>query len=130
MPTLQIHLTSWQPWTKREEAGDASAGVYVIAKGGPDNQVYIGKTWGEDGLRGRLRAFNRSALTGQKGHAGGVTYHSMFGSSVDDLLFATHSTRVIRNDPAILNAYILYVERTLIWEHVELHGRAPVCNSE
>jgi hypothetical protein len=130
MPTIQIHLTTWQPWVKREAALDAVAGVYVIAKAVPDNQIYIGKTWGEDGLRGRLRAFNRSALTGQKGHAGGVTYHSMFGANVDDLLFAMHSSMVIRDDPAILNAYILYAERSLIWEHVELHGRMPVCNSE
>ncbi len=105
-------------------------GVYVIAKGNPDDKIYIGKTWGGDGLRGRLRAFHRSAKTGEKGHAGGVTYHNLYGATVDDLLIAYHSSRVIRDDLVILSSYILYVERALIWEHVELHGRLPACNSE
>lgn len=129
VPTLQIHLSEWRSWSQREELPD-TPGVYLIAKGDRENIVYIGKTWGGNGLRGRLRAFNRSALTGDKGHAGGVTYYAAHGANVDDLLFAYHASRVIRDEPAIQNAYILYVERTLIWEHVERHGGMPTCNSE
>ncbi len=129
MPTLQIHLSEWRPWSKCDELPD-TAGVYLIAAGEPDNTVYIGKTWGGNGLRGRLRAFSRSAVTGEKGHAGGVTYHALFGTNIDGLLFAYHASRVVREDPVILNAYILYIERALIWEHVERHGRMPACNSE
>ena len=88
------------------------------------------KTWGGDGLRGRLAAFHRSATTGAKGHAGGVTYNAIFGPSVDGLYVCTHVPVAIRRDPEILRAYVLYVERRLIWKHVERVGRLPACNSE
>ena len=38
----------------------------------------------------RLRTFHRSATTGNKGHAGGITYHGMFGPYVDDLSIQVH----------------------------------------
>lgn len=92
--------------------------------------VYVGKTWGGNGLRGRVADFHRSATTGLKGHAGGLTYHSRFGSEVDDLFVASHVPITIRRDPEILYAYVLHIERRLIWEHVERVGRLPACNSE
>lgn len=126
---MQFHLSEWLPWNKRDQLPDVP-GVYLIAKATPENVIYIGKTWGGEGLRRRLRNFHRSACSGNKGHSGGVTYSEIFGSNTADLLIATHLSQVIRPDPAIFNAYILFVERTLIWEYVELHGRIPVCNAE
>ena len=107
----------------------ASPGVYRMLDAAGE-VVYVGKTWGGDGLRGRIVDFHRSATTGQKGHAGGVTFHQRFGPVVDDLFVAAHCPVAIRRDPEILYAYVLHVERRLIWEHVERVGRLPVCNSE
>ena len=104
--------------------------MYLIAKGAPNDIVYVGKTWGGDGLRGRLLDFHRSATTGQKGHAGSVTYHKRFGSSVSDLRLAVHIPMAVRRDPEVLYTYILYVERRMIWEFVERAGLLPACNSE
>jgi hypothetical protein len=126
---MNIHLSDWIAWSARESLPD-DPGIYLIAKAAPGAVVYIGKTWGGDGLRGRIRGFNRSALTGLKGHAGGVTYHGRFGPVVGDLHIAVHVPIVVRRDPEILYAYVHYVERRLIWEHVERHGALPVCNAE
>ena len=126
---MNIHIAEWSAWAAWDRI-PAEPGVYLIAKGNPGDIIYIGKTWGGDGLRGRLLDFHRSATTGQKGHAGGVTYHTRFGSAVDDLHVALHVPVAIRRDPEILYAYVLYVERRLIWEFVERVGRLPECNSE
>ena len=104
-------------------------GVYMISKAGVT--IYIGKTWGVDGLRGRLADFHRSAASGQKGHAGGVTFYGKFGV-IDPAYIAVcvHVPVIVRRDPEVLFPYIQYVERRLIWEHVEKHGRLPACNNE
>lgn len=110
-------------------ASPTDAGVYVISKGGV--VIYIGKSWGGDGLRGRLADFHRSASTGQKGHAGGVTFYGKFGQlDPSHIAACVHVPTIIRRDPEVLYPYIQYVERRLIWEHVEQHGRLPECNSE
>lgn len=102
----------------------------MIAKGDPSNNVYIGRTWGTKGIRGRIRQFNRSALTGQKGHAGGVTFHGVFDGDTTGLFVSVHLPNGIDLKPEILHPYIAYAERRLIWEYVEAHGDLPVCNSE
>lgn len=127
--SMQFHLSAWVTWAERDTIPDVP-GVYLVAKGDPQNVIYIGKTWGGEGLRRRLRHFHRSACSGNKGHSGGVTYSGRFGSDVADLLIATHVTNVIRSDSTIMNAYILYAERSLIWGYVELHGKLPACNTE
>jgi hypothetical protein len=126
---MNIHISDWLDWQSRDRM-PTDPGVYMIAKGQKDEVIYVGKTWGGDGLRGRVIDFHRSATTGQKGHAGGVTYHKRFGGQVDDLFVAAHVPVTIRRDREILYAYVLHVERCLIWQHVERIGRLPVCNSE
>jgi hypothetical protein len=127
--SLQVHLADSLKWSSRGRL-PTQPGIYVISKKSSDNIIYVGKTWGGDGLRGRVAAFHRSAITGAKGHAGGVTYHSKFGSSVTDLFVAAHVPVTIRREPEILRAYLLYVERRLVWEFVERAGWLPECNSE
>ena len=124
---INIHFTECLPWDRRD-ALPPEPGIYCIRKSG--DIVYYGKTWGEGGLRERIRDFNRSATTGRKGHAGGVTFHELFGNDVADLAVEVHVPRAVNRDPDVLYAYIQYVERRLIWEHVERHGLMPVCNSE
>lgn len=116
-------------WSERATLAD-KAGVYVIARGEPNNTVYIGRTWGTKGIRNRIRAFHRSAMTGQKGHAGGVTYHELFGADTSGLLVSVHLPDGIGDRSESLRPYIAYAERKLIWEHVEEHGGLPACNSE
>ena len=106
------------------------AGVYVVARGRPDNTVYIGRTWGAKGIRNRIRTFQRSAVTGLKGHAGGVTFHDVFNGDTSDLFVSVHLPDGIDTKPEILRPYIAYAERRLIWEYVNAHGRLPACNSE
>jgi hypothetical protein len=123
---MGIILSESIPWAQRASV-TTDAGVYVITKAG--DGVYIGKSWGGDGLRGRLTAFHRSATTGERGHAGGVTFHNSFGAiCADEISVAVHVPFTIRRDAEILYPYLLYVERRLIWEHVERYGRMPACN--
>lgn len=124
-----LHLSEWTPWSERHKQPDC-AGVYVIGKGDVYGVIYIGRTWGSGGLRERLRAFNRSAVTGQKGHAGGLTYSQRFGPDVEDLSVRVHVPITINPDQKILRPYIEYAERRLIWEYVSQHGDLPACNSE
>jgi hypothetical protein len=126
---VNIHISDWLPWSDRDRL-PAEPGVYLIAKGRPDEVVYIGMTCGTEGLRGRIAAFHRSATKGLPGHAGGVTYNDRFGDEVDDLFVAAHVPVTIRPDPQIIGAYVLYVERRVIWEYVERVGKLPACNVE
>jgi hypothetical protein len=124
-----LHLSDWLDWDNRGEL-PSSSGIYIIAKGSHSNVVYIGRTWGNGGLRKRISAFNRSATTGVAGHAGGVTYNHTFGSDVSDLFVRSHTPKVINPNTDILRPYVEYAERRLIWEHVEQFGQLPKCNSE
>lgn len=92
--------------------------------------VYIGRTWGAGGMRDRVRAFHRSATTGVKGHAGGVTFNRVYGAEVDKLHVRVHRPIAINPAEEILRPYIEYAERRLIWEYVERYGELPACNSE
>jgi len=85
---------------------------------------------GGGGVRDRIRAFHRSATTGQLGHAGGVTFHTKLGPDVGDLAVSVHLPIAINPDLAILRPYIEYAERRLIWEHVARLGALPECNSQ
>lgn len=125
---MNIHLTPSMPWAERAALPN-EPGVYVIAKAGV--VIYVGKTWGGDGLRGRIADFHRSATTGLKGHAGGVTFFGKYGPiDPSDITVSVHAPIILRRDADILYPYIQFVERRLIWEHVERHGRLPACNSE
>jgi hypothetical protein len=125
---MNIHFSLSMPWADRAAIAN-EPGVYIIAKNG--EVIYIGKTWGTDGLRGRLADFHRSATTGLKGHAGGVTFNGRFGQiDASEISVRVHVPLIIRRDADILNPYINYIERRLIWEHVEQFGRLPACNSE
>ncbi|MEI9905507.1 MAG: hypothetical protein WDN06_17360 [Asticcacaulis sp.] len=89
---INIHFTERVSWDRRD-ALPPEPGIYCIRKSG--DIIYFGKTWGEGGLRERIRDFNRSAITGRKGHAGGVTYHGRFGDDVTDLAVEVHVPRAV-----------------------------------
>lgn len=102
----------------------------MIGKGSPQNVVYVGRTWGAGGLRDRLRAFHRSATSGLKGHAGGLTYHGRFGSDMSDVSVRVHLPIAINQADQFLRPYIDFAEKRVLWEHVQRWGRLPPCNSD
>lgn len=123
---MELAFSNHVAWIDRASLPDR-AGVYLIARSEP---VYIGRTWGAKGIRNRIRSFHRSATTGQKGHAGGVTFHEVFDGDTTGLFVSAHLPAGIDPKPEILHPYIAYAERRLIWEHVLAYGCLPVCNSE
>jgi|TARA_R110002012_G_C11342162_1_gene578472 hypothetical protein len=107
-----------------------AAGVYVITQQANLVPVYIGLTAEERGLRGRISKFHRSAINGVGNHAGGRTYHRLFGADVSGLSLRYHQVENFKFQTSLVHAYVTYVERRLTWEHVEAHGALPLSNSE
>ncbi len=125
---MNIHLTPPMPWAERAALPN-EPGIYVVSK--VAEVIYVGMTRGREGLRGRVGDFHRSATTGFKGHAGGLTYFGRFGPiQPDDITVSVHVPVIIRRESEVLHPYLQHVERRLIWEHVERYGRLPACNSE
>ncbi|WJY20435.1 hypothetical protein QTA57_11250 [Fontisubflavum oceani] len=116
-------------WEGRGSLPDA-AGVYVISQQANLVPIYIGLTAEKRGLRGRISKFHRSAINGVGNHAGGRTYHRLFGADVSGLSLRYHQVEDFKFEASLVHAYVAYVESRLIWEHVEAHGALPVCNSE
>jgi len=124
-----IHLSPWTSWDTREQL-PSLPGVYVIAKANPSEIIYFGLTCAKGGLKKRVALFHQVAVKGQGNHAGGITYNSLYGPELSDLIVAVHTPFAINPSEDVLHPYIKYAERRLIWEFVEQHGRLPACNSE
>ncbi len=134
----QIEFSIWFPWDQRNHVPDCELpGVYALAhfQGAPEGTAdpldpcirYIGQSCSRGGVRGRLALFDRSARTGKNGHSGGRTYHEKFGAVNSGLYVSVFS--VSRLHPVFVrNAYILFVERELIWKFSIAHERLPQCN--
>lgn len=125
---MEIKLTNRVEWENLADVPDVS-GVYVISKDSVGDVIYIGLTDGRGGLRKRLRTFNRAAHDGISKHAGGRTYHRTFGPDVSDLSVRVHPVTNFEYERELVKAWVAYVERRLIWEHIERVGALPVCNS-
>lgn len=126
---MDLIITTPIVWADRKHAPRA-AGVYIIQKQGNPLPIYIGLTAAQKGLRGRLAEFHGAAEKGRGIHAGGRTYHDRFGGDLSDLYVHWHEVRNFRYGADVVHAYVAYVERRLIWEHVEACGALPVCHSE
>jgi len=129
-------FSGWFLWKEREESEDIDCpGVYLLAHfpgGAPievDPQarevVYVGETCGQ-GLKKRLRQFEKSAATGKHAHAGGRNYHTEFGSIREDLSVAIWAALDL--NPKTGPAFIRFIERKLIWEYAKKWGEMPCCN--
>ena len=110
---MEINLSDPIEWIDRGNLPPCP-GVYVISKESPGGVIYIGLTASKGGLRARLRQFNRSAITGIKGHAGGLTYHRVFAGDVGDLSVRVHSVEQFDYDWMLVRAYVAYIERRLL----------------
>ena len=125
--TAPLHFLPHMTWDRRGEA-PKSPGIYAISMGTPDNLIYVGMTQQTHGLCGRLGQFHRSATTSMHNHAGGVTYHKLFGPEVSDLTFTVHLAEDAMISPRDLTGYLRSAERSAIWQHIARHGRPPACN--
>lgn len=125
--TAPLQFLPHMSWDRRGEV-PKSPGIYAISKGTPENLIYVGLTQQTGGLRGRLGQFHRSATTGMHNHAGGVTYHKLFGPEVSGLIFTVHLAEIPKTSPLDLSDYLRTAERSAIWQHIARHGRPPACN--
>lgn len=133
-----IEFTPWIAWVDRDFLKGANdKGVYLLAhfpEGPPTgpasslnaNLVYIGETHGQT-LLIRWRQFARSANTGERGHAGGITYHDTFGQIQENLYVACYSPPQMDN-PRCRTFFIRYTEAYLVWRYVTEHEPDGLCN--
>lgn len=132
----------WTPWPKREAAaGIGYPGVYALARfdDGPPpvvdlldpNIVYFGETC-DQLLTGRWYQFNRSAFMQKAGHSGGWNFAACFMDNLagDPPPWLYVAAYPVDLKPPHCAAYIRHVERWLIWEYVQRHGRLPACNKK
>lgn len=126
-------FTPWLPWERRYELELSSPGIYLLArsprKGKPTRSsklLYIGETCGQT-LRGRLYQFNRSAFLGKRAHSGGLTFARMFRRKTAPGWLYISVLGSTKKEP-YASAYIRFVERAVIWNHVQEHGVSPKCN--
>jgi len=138
-------FTPWTPWPQRKSivprADRQRPGVYALGRfdEGPPPTVdllapsilYFGETC-DQWLIDRWNQFNRSAFSQKPGHSGGCTFAECF---MDDQpgdpppwLYVSVLPVALESPQAA--AYIRYVERRLIWEYVQRHGRFPACNKK
>lgn len=138
MKSPEVVFSHWQPWNQRHTIPDINQpGVYLLAHfqemplGPVDPQdrgiVYIGETC--DSLKRRWRFFDRAAFENGENHSGGLTHRKKFGDRQDDLYVTAFPVKDIAQKE-IRNAFILYVERKLLWEYVQRWDGLPMCNKE
>ena len=132
-------FTPWIPWNERQLLDGANDnGVYLLAHflhGAPTgpassldpNIVYIGETHGQT-LLVRWRQFARSAETGRTGHAGGRTYHGLFGQIQPELHVACYSPKHVAG--RCRSFFIRFIEAKLVWNFSRKHEPDQLCNRD
>ena len=93
--------------------------------------IYIGETCNQT-FETRWYQFHRSAFLQKPGHSGGWTFAAQFCNNelvepFDWLYVAAYP--VDMGEPH-RSCHIRFVERWLIWMHVETHNRLPCCNTK
>jgi len=133
----RVVFSKWTRWGERTRLnGIQNPGVYALARftkppRGPvelraRNIIYFGETCGNS-LRGRWRAFHRSAFEGNRGHSGGRTYRRRFGGKgMRGLYVAAFPVEGLTKELRAL--FIRYIERKVILEYASKWGVAPKCN--
>lgn len=138
MPSFQ----QWAPWADKYRVEDRGCpGVYLLARfeAGPPARVdplcpevvYIGETCTQT-LEARWYQFNKSAFEQKAGHSGGWTFAARFCQNkvMPPFPWLYVAPLPVRLGEPHCSAYIRFVERLLIWEHVQRFGKLPCCNSK
>ena len=132
----------WVHWSDRNTVTDANRpGLYILRRfdSAPPTNVdpleaellYVGITCDRT-LKIRWRDFNRAAFKDKFGHSGGKTFRAKFcvdaASEVRPWLYVAGLP--VRLSEPHSSAYIQFVERWILWEHVQRFGNYPICNSK
>ena|SRR3990170_8692849 len=134
-----LDFNPWLPWPRRRQSpGAQSPGLYLLAHfdSPPTNRVdpiaqqviYVGQT-ASNSLQHRWTRFEKSATTGEFAHSGGRNYHQLFKQSDLARLHVSPLPVSVVVGPQ-LKAYLLFVERALIWAYIIKWGKLPSCNKE
>jgi hypothetical protein len=138
MPNFQ----SWVHWSNRATVKDClKPGVYLLARFDDKppaivdplgtELIYVGET-SKRTLTKRWGEFHGCAYCQKGVHSGGWTFAALFCDNkpgpVHPWLYVT-AAPVALTGPHLL-AYIAFVERWLIWEHVQRYGKYPPCNKK
>jgi hypothetical protein len=89
--------------------------------------IYIGETTGQT-LDERIRQFIVSADTVKPGHSGGNSFRTMLSAGTPKNMLLGSACPVEMGE-VYTSAYIKYLERRLLWEHVATYGERTACNS-
>ena len=135
-------FSQWVPWSQRYSLTDCDhPGLYLLRRFDADpttmpgpmdaELVYIGITCDQT-LTKRWYQFNRSAYERKNGHSGGWTFNSLYcgNGTAETHPWLYVSCLPVHLEEPELSAYIQFVERWLIWEHVQRYGKMPACNTK
>jgi hypothetical protein len=133
-------FSQWVPWSERYSLKDCDhPGLYLLRRfdiettthpGPMDAELlYIGVTCDRT-LKKRWYEFNRSAYERKNGHSGGWTFNSLYCGNqiVESHPWLYVSCLPVYLEEPKLSAYIQFIERWLIWEHVQRYAKMPACN--
>ena len=132
-----LPFSQWTPWVNRRDIeGCNHPGVYMLALDDalpakveliPKTVIYVGVTY-ERHLVDRWDKFHRTALKGKGDHKGGETFYDRFGSVAAHVprLYVAALPVLTKENPR-RSAYILHIERLLIWQYVDKFGELPRC---
>lgn len=140
----------WVPWKKRDRIkGIDRKGAYILAsfrrkpqktvalEGLLEEVVYVGEVHGNTkDLKKRLNEFERSASSGKKGHAGGLTFRRKRrreGLSLKKLyLIAFPAPEKFNGEFNLIQQQLFarLIEREILWAYGVTHNHRPICNKD
>jgi len=146
MKIPKIVFSKWIRWPDRRKIRNSNQpGVYLIAifKNLPPKKanlldkeiIYVGETCGNT-PRGRKLTkrwcdFNRSALTGKKGHSGGQRCRGICRTQFSNMYVTAFPVPISEmKEQMVRNSFIRYVERRIIWGYTYKYNRLPYCNTK
>ncbi len=135
-----IQFSEWYSWDDVKNIPNSNrTGLYIIARfddvpeGAADplakEIIYIGETHGgSQTISKRLTMFFKAARIGGgvHKHSGGNRFNRELGADLTNIYAAGFAPEF--DDKRLLNPFIFYAERKLIWEYVVKHGTLPLSN--
>jgi hypothetical protein len=130
----------WMSWSDRYATKDCDhPGLYLLRRFDAQiptkvdpleaELIYVGVSCDRT-LAKRWYEFNRSAYEQKNGHSGGWTFNELFCANE---ICPAHRWLYVASLPVYLeephlSAYTQFIERWLIWEHVQRYNKMPACN--
>ncbi len=134
-------FSEWMKFSEYKTFPDRDyPGVYLLAnfmrkpsgKANPKSEkiIYVGETTKQTIAR-RLYQFSQSAFSRKKGHSGGWTYSKrILENKIVKIPPAELCVALLPDykEPTESIAFIKVLERLIIWNYYQEHGRLPICN--